>query len=460
MKALLLGVALPLAWIASLPTQAPAEASASRVEWSPPEGMRGRFLGLVPEADGGFLDSVTAQDRGMVRFDGLWLGPREARKIPGWVRQASRIQDWDDAWKTATRHYRIESDLPRHRIELEIGPFLDELYRTYVRIFDERFGRKGKGANKKEVRIYRDFEEYARLEPESDGSPRPRGNPAFILDGELLVVFWDDADPDSFFSSVCHEAAHQFMSGLYPGAELPVWLDEGIACYFESCRWSRSRQTLEFGEEIPPERLECARSILADVEEADVSDAELARRLFLGVDRNAFDAGHYALATTFVHHLVAKYPGKKGSDLFGSFLKESNGSGVKPVEEVWEEATRIPFAEAAEGWRAHVFDAQVGTVGEWCFLAEPSASARELGFRKHDRVLSVAGVEVFDAEHFDCRWAGRDPEQPIEVVVVRASLDLDAPEGAEAIVSIAVPRGAICPLRVEEVATRSFFLID
>ena len=114
------------------------------------------------------------------------LKPRLAQ----WARMDKRVKSWKDAYKEKSKHYRIHTDVPRFILELEIKPFLDALYQTYVDVFKQDFGLSGRGANKRLIRIFYGFENYAHnAEP---GEVQDRGTPAFILGVDELLVYYDE----------------------------------------------------------------------------------------------------------------------------------------------------------------------------------------------------------------------------------------------------------------------------
>ncbi|MBK8975256.1 MAG: DUF1570 domain-containing protein [Planctomycetes bacterium] len=459
--------ALVLALLSVSPTSAqsptrPQGVVAPRAHFETPDdaALPARFRGLVLFDDGSYGTPEVARERGLTEFEGFWLDRRDARKIRVWRRALERTRGWEDACSYRTRHYRVRTDLPRHLVELEIEPFLDALYECYARVFREEFGQRGAGTNQKDIRIYRSYEEYALREPMADGSPRPRSNPAFIVDGSQLVTFWDETRPDDFFANVFHEGAHQFVKGLYPGADLPIWLDEGIATYFEACRWSRSRRQVEFTGRMPRRRLEEAQRVLSGTFEPGSGDPSLPRRLILDCPDDRFGATQYSLAATFVHYLLSQDSGSGDRSRLARFLDEANGAGAKRVEDIWREATHTRFEDASRGWRDYVLAMRPDADAQWCLLAVGDRNAAECGLRDGDRVMSVNGVQVYNAEHFDRVWARLDRDESIELVVAR-TVETDGPT-VERRHLIGIPAGTPCDVRVGwvEGGPRDIAIID
>lgn len=370
--------------------------------------------GLVPLGDGEWGTPAQAQERGLIQHEGLWFPKAREKELRRWAKEDAKGLDWKDAYRTKSEHYRIVTNVPRWRVELEIKPFLDALFETYVRVFAEDFGLSGKAAGNKDIRIYDGFQAYSVNEPE-DGRPRPRTNPGFIVNGSELVVYYEATDPGTFYMTCFHEGAHQFFLSLLPGATPPHWLGEALATYFEGCTYSRATNTITPGF-VPAERLIQAKASLAKQRNAT------AQELFMDVPREHFRGLEYALAWSFVHYLVNR-PGPQSRARFARFVQATNGAGAKPAAEIFAEATGEELAELLPGWRAHVQALEVPPVIHWVALNVTQAGPDE-DLRSMDLLWSFDGVEVFSAEQFARLWKERPEQRAFEVVVVRSEPDL------------------------------------
>jgi len=154
--------------------------------------------GLVPLGDGEWGTPAQAAEKGMVQHGGQWFPKELERDLRKWAKEDAKGLTWKDAYRTKSKYYRIETNVPRWRMELEIKPFLDALFETYKRVFAEDFGLSGKAAGNKDIRIYDGFNAYSVNEPDGD-RPRPRTNPGFIVGGSVLVVYYDETDPGVFY---------------------------------------------------------------------------------------------------------------------------------------------------------------------------------------------------------------------------------------------------------------------
>ena len=369
--------------------------------------------GLVFAGKDGWLTPAVATAKGYVRYQRRWLPSRLAPKLAAWEAEDKKRNGWKDAYKAESLHYRIVTDVPRFVLELEIVPFLDALYDTFTRVFKEDLGLTGKGANKKTITIYGSAEEYGREEAEGCES-KPRDTPGFFQADEL-VLFYEDTDPGEFYATAFHEGTHQFVAGLLPGAKLPVWLDEGIAVYFEGCTYSRATQRIVV-DHFPPDRVEEAQDALREVQVSD--DSSAAERLFMDVPKEQFGSTQYALAWSFLHFLV-NGNGGKNREAFARFLRATNGSGTKPIARVFEETTKLRLTDIERSWRDAVLSWKKPPEPTWLKVVVEGEEGPDAGILSGDRLFSLDGVEVGDAAAFASLWPQRAKDRPTEMVVVR-----------------------------------------
>lgn len=405
--------------------------------------------GLVFLGDGEWGTPEQALERGFVRYQDQWSPKTVEKDLRRWEREDAKGLDWKDRYSAKSEYYRIETNVPRFRIELEIKPFLDALFETYQRVFEEDFGLSGKAVKNKDIRIYNGFHDYSVNEPE-DGRPRPRSNPGFIVSGSLLVVFYDETDPGEFYSTVFHEGAHQFFLSLLPGASPPKWLNEALATYFEGCSYSRATNTVTPGF-VSAERLEAARAVLGSGQPISAKD------LFLEVPDDEFQGLEYALAWSFVHYLIHR-PSEKARARFASFVRETNGAGSKPVAEIFAEATGEDFEALIPGWREHVLSLAMPSEIHWVALSVKAGAGEDL--RSRDRLWSFDGVDVFSAKQFSGLWRNRDKERPIEVVVVRTERESDGSAPTRRFVRATIQPGSTLVLRAMAEERRNGGLSD
>lgn len=400
--------------------------------------------GLVHAGKAGWVEPARARELGYFEYRGRWLPRKLAKKVKAWERADARMSGWEDRYKVKSKHYRIETDVPRFIVELEIKPFLDELYRTYVEVFRRNFGLSGRAANKKTIRIIHGYENYARNAERGRGVI-PRSTPGFIVGGDELVVHYDDLHPGDFYGTVFHEGAHQFLSALLPGAALPLWLDEALATYFEGCRYSRATGKITV-DALPPDRVELSQEILKEAQ--PFAGRSLPESLFMRVPEQSFDAREYALAWSFVHYLVHREGGKRRK-AFARFLRETNGSGNKPVAEIFREATGERLEQVQTGWKDYAMALKMPPQPIFVVLAVEGEPDPRVDLATEDYLVSIGGVQIDSSARFAQAWPQRAEERPAEPrewVVLRRKPRKGPMEYEERLVRTTVPPDT--PLRI------------
>jgi hypothetical protein len=387
---------------------------------------------------GSLANSASGQNfehPGQVFFDGRWGSPADAvksgyvpygtrllpaklqSKLRGWEREDGKDGDSTSGYSGKTKHYQLRTNVPRHIVELEIKPFLDALYETYVATFRERFGLEGKGTNFKSVRIYNGFLDYHRE------TQRPRGNPGYIVNFSDLHMLYEDADPGHFYKTAFHEGAHQFFGGLMPGAALPTWLTEALATYFEACSYSRATRKITFGN-VPPDRLQFAKMQLA---REDNPDPEA---MFMRVQQPQYTALHYALGWSYLHYLIHTEQGRYGQRM-GALMKELNGSGNKPFSEVFREVYGEDLAQVSRGWKAHVMGLE-DPVDRKRAILQVGELPKEVDLRTGDMLARLDGVEIWDPTQYQQVWVSlQEKKAPFEIAILRKEPLKDFPDEYE-----------------------------
>ena len=278
--------------------------------------------------------------------------------------------------------------------------------------------------------------------------------PAFIVNGEELVAYYEDSDPGLFYGSAFHEGAHQFMAAVLPGADLPIWMDEAMATYFEGCTYSRATKKITLGF-VPPDRLLHARELLA--KEVAKNGESLAERLFFKVSKQGFDAHHYALAWSFVWYVVNRDSGKYRKH-YASFLRATNGAGVRPIPEVFERATGVKLQAVEQGWQAAILALKPPEPPVFVMVEKCDNPALDL--KANDRIWSLDGVEVYDLATWTRLWDERAKDKEHALVVLRRT---EAPQPVaytERFVLVRAPAGLEAELGIAVDPNRSYNLRD
>lgn len=175
-----------------------------------------------------------------------------------------------------------ESALANYRSGLVPLPELDRPLETYV------FGSRSEWARFTEHRLGSDAGPYLKM-----------GRGGFTSEG--IAVLYDIGERDTL-SIAAHEGWHQYSQTMLRNP-LPVWLEEGIACYMEGFRRAKDRQEPQFLPWRNPERFAELRSSgrrgsLVGLREL----LEGSPQSFLGISRDA-QLTYYAQVWALVHFL-------------------------------------------------------------------------------------------------------------------------------------------------------------
>ncbi len=138
-----------------------------------------------------------------------------------------------------TPNFVIKTDIGPH-VCRNAGQAMEQLYREFQQIFGVPDGAQRK---KTELLIFEkedDFRAYA----EELGANLPERALGFYRrssDGRSQIVAYKRRTEEHHtLSTLYHEATHHFL-GLALRQRPPLWLDEGLAVYFETSRWQNGR---------------------------------------------------------------------------------------------------------------------------------------------------------------------------------------------------------------------------
>ncbi|MGB7156909.1 MAG: DUF1570 domain-containing protein [Tepidisphaeraceae bacterium] len=127
-------------------------------------------------------------------------------------------------------HYNVHTDIEQSLAE-EMGRRLDAMYDEYARRLDQF--RISNPDQKFEVYLFAKRDDYMRLT--QNRFPNTAG--IFMPGRNLLAAFLEGQGRDGLRRTLQHEAFHQFVfTAISP--DMPIWLNEGMAQYFEEGVWT------------------------------------------------------------------------------------------------------------------------------------------------------------------------------------------------------------------------------
>jgi hypothetical protein len=141
-----------------------------------------------------------------------------------------------------SRYYLSKSDIAPH-VATNAGKAMDQFFKTFQRLFridDDEVPQK-----KTELVIFKDekgFMEYA----ESLGANLVRGVVGFYRSTpggpDMIVTYRRQTQEFHTLSTLYHEGTHQFvMMVMDPKKPPPLWVNEGLAVYFENSQFRNGR---------------------------------------------------------------------------------------------------------------------------------------------------------------------------------------------------------------------------
>lgn len=135
-------------------------------------------------------------------------------------------------WRTTNRyesdHYTVASDMDRATC-VQLAKALEETYGFLARAI----GPLPAGRPSMRVFVFSGKQAYSDYCEDLVGKSMNRTQGMFTPQLAQLL-FWNAVDRDEFVQTARHEAVHQYVDALVP--EMPVWLHEGLAQYFETMR--------------------------------------------------------------------------------------------------------------------------------------------------------------------------------------------------------------------------------
>ena len=209
-----------------------------------------------------------------------------------------------------TAHYTIKTDTAEHVCK-NTGKAMEQLYKAYTRIFHAEDAPPDRKA---EIIIFDQRSAFFQYAQSLNARPRKDTLGFFRTapDGSSqIVTFKRRTGEFHTLSTLYHEATHQFFRHwLGRGNQPPLWVNEGLAVYFENSRWQNGK--LRTGV-IPRKRLLVLRAALRAGRHVRLAD--LVRR-----GRDRYDGLCYSEGWSLVYFFVKAHRGRYAKR-FGKYLR-------------------------------------------------------------------------------------------------------------------------------------------
>jgi hypothetical protein len=273
------------------------------------------------------------------RFDILRRGP------DGTVRKLSGMFRIKLPFELETKHYIVKTDIAEH-VPKNVGEAMEQLYAAYAGIFDVT---PGQSQNKTELILFdrkEDFFNYAKqlkAEPRKDSLGFFRASSA---GPDQIVTFKRRTGEFHTLSVLYHEATHQFVRMVVPHRKIPLWLNEGLAVYFENSEFRGGKLRTGI---IPRSRLKLLQHGLRGRKCVPLKD--LMKR-----ERDTFGGLCYAQSWSLVYFFVHARGGRY-SKSFTAFFKAVRAG--TPVEKAFETHLTDKYDKLEQVWRKYVLGLKV-----------------------------------------------------------------------------------------------------
>ena len=231
-----------------------------------------------------------------------------------------------------SRYYMVHSDLGESAVQ-EAMVRMTKVAEEYAR---RTQGFSGKICSRLPFYLFRNAEDYYA----AGGMPGTAG----VYTGDKLMAIAGSAAMPEAWQIVQHEGFHQFVHAVI-GGDIPVWVNEGMAVYFQEGVFTGDGFLAGF---IPQKRLERIRYRIKTGEFKTLEEMMLLR---YGDWSEEMDQANYDQAWSMVHFLAHADNGRYQPRL-ESFLRDLSQKGL-----AWEHAWLHNFGAGTEdfqnAWRSY-----------------------------------------------------------------------------------------------------------
>lgn len=189
-----------------------------------------------------------------------------------------------------TEHYIVRTDISQ-RVADNAARAMENLYKQFELIFKP--DASAKNGKKVEIGLFRSQDDFIKHSQEEGGKPTDKTLGFFIpyRDGSGRILVYKRQDEYNTLNTMYHEATHQFIDMVVHGKDIPLWLNEGLAVYFENSRFENGKFATGL---LPRERLKALKDMIRHREFIPLPDLYTRTA-------DTFDGDCYAEAWALVH---------------------------------------------------------------------------------------------------------------------------------------------------------------
>ena len=247
-----------------------------------------------------------------------------------------------------SNHYAVRTTLGRSEA-VQLAAHMDLVYAEYARRFQ---GFSPRGGEDMTLYLFRTPDEYAQFMAAMDIPAKNTAGIFFVHRHARGVATWvSGRSHDEILTVLQHEGFHQFAY-QYLGAGLPIWVNEGLAQYFEHGILLQDEMKLGMANArsiaVVKEALEAGRDVAFD-ELMNMTPERWKRSVTTGGRRSTL---FYAQSWSMVHFLVHGDNGRYRSGFDRYLAQIGNG---RPSQEAFAQAFRTRDAHKFQDrWRQYM----------------------------------------------------------------------------------------------------------
>lgn len=261
-----------------------------------------------------------------------------------------------------TKYYTIYTDLDREGVR-EAQLRMTLLFEEYLRRTRDYAGRP---STQLPFYLFSDQQQYVA----ASGLPGSAGVYIRSGDNRVLMALADPRRGESVWSTVQHEAFHQFVDQAI-GGNVPQWINEGLAEYFGEAIFTGERYALGV---VPVTRLRYVKNMIRNQTHLPFEEImQLSNRRWNAALSNPSQAqANYTLSWSFIHY-VAHDPKQRYRKDFVRFLADV--SDGKDWQKVWAQRLGRNAKKIQRRWAEY-------------WLALPEEAALDSYIRAHMEIMT------------------------------------------------------------------------
>jgi hypothetical protein len=177
-------------------------------------------------------EELIAKEKGLVKYGDKWITKQEMEVFREKERKSL---GWDFEYKTQTEHFLVYASTSEEQTKY-ICQIIECHYSSYMKCFGKDLNLSNTHSPFK-VKLFKDQNEINQKCPEAKGDPG-----CYNIKTRYCQISYNQISKIPY--SICvHEVTHQLNHELAK-AKFPVWIDEGLACYFESTKIKDNKMML------------------------------------------------------------------------------------------------------------------------------------------------------------------------------------------------------------------------